>query len=166
MNLKGYLGTLGLFGLVLCGTPFLLAKDISIQLANDTPAEQEAKAQLERLLAEYNTSRYTFTRKVLIEQGAIPHSHPVLTLNVRHLRDDDRALSTYLHEQIHWFLTGRPPQTRAAIQDLERMYPNPPVGGKEGSHDLQSDYVHLLVCELEREADLKFLGPERTAAVM
>jgi hypothetical protein len=46
------------------------------------------------------------------------------------------------------------------------MYTNPPVGGKEGSHDLQSDYVHLIVCELEREADLKFLGPARTDAVM
>jgi hypothetical protein len=156
---------------VLLGLVFLVplvsaAQSISIQLTNNTEKEQQAKTQLERVLSQYETSHYTFTHEVIIEQGVIPHSHPELTLNARHLHDDDRALSTYLHEQIHWFLTERQRQTNAAEQDLMRMYPNPPVGGREGSHDLQSDYVHLLVCEVEREADLKFIGPERTNAVM
>jgi hypothetical protein len=152
--------------LLLVVSSLCIAQSVSIQLANGIDKEQQAKAQLERLLSEYDTTHYTFTRKVVIEQGVIPHSHPVLTLNTRHIGHDDEALSTYLHEQIHWFLDAHSQQTQAAKQDLQRMYANPPVGGKEGSHDLDSDYTHLLVCELEREADMKFLGPERTEAVM
>ena len=31
---------------------------------------------------------------------------------------------------------------------------------------MESDYLHLIVCELEREADLELLGSDRTEAVM
>ena len=48
---------------------------------------------------------------------------------------------------------------------MKKLYPDPPVGGDEGDHDLESDYLHLIVCELEREADLQLLSSERTEAV-
>ena len=37
--------------------------------------------------------------RVLIENWAVPHSHPVLTMNTRTAGDD--LLSTYLHDQMH-----------------------------------------------------------------
>lgn len=142
------------------------ASDISIQLAHNSDREQQAKAQLERLLGQYDTSKYTFTHTVIIEEHAIPHSHPVLTLNTRHLHEDDAALSAFLHEQIHWFLAEHGTQTDTAEQELKTWYATPPVGAPEGAQDVASDYLHLIVCELEREADLSLLGPERTEAVM
>ena len=50
---------------------------VKIALASDLPREREAKAQLERVLGKYDLEKLLFTRTVLIENGAIPHSHPV-----------------------------------------------------------------------------------------
>ena len=157
---------IAILSLCVMALPLALAKDVTVQLAHNSAREQQAKAQLERLLGQYDVSKYIFTNTVIIEDRAIPHSHPVLTLNTRHLDDDDAALSTFVHEQIHWFLEARPQQTEAAEKELKNWYPNPPVGPPDGARDLESDYLHLIVCELEREADLKLLGPERTQAVM
>ena len=159
-----------LMGVVLAAYPgastFLSAQTISIRTAHDFPGEQQAKAQLERLLNQYEMTRYTFTHDILIEERAIPRSHPVLTLNTRHLGEDDEALSAYLHEQIHWFLSGRERQREAAEAELDGLCAGPLVGGEDGARDLESDYLHRIVCELEREADLQLLGAERAAAVM
>ena len=54
---------------------------ITIELAKNTPREQLAKQTLEQVLASYDLKKYTFTRKVIIEQGAINHAFPTLTLN-------------------------------------------------------------------------------------
>ena len=54
---------------------------IEIDLARGTPREQLAKQTLEQVLASHDLSKYTFTRKVVIEQGAINHAFPILTLN-------------------------------------------------------------------------------------
>jgi hypothetical protein len=51
---------------------------------------------LERLLKQYDLSKWIFTRKVIIDQGEIPHSHPVLTLHTRHLGKRRRP-SVYVH---------------------------------------------------------------------
>lgn len=48
----------------------------------------------ERILASYDLRRYTFTYQVIIDEKAIPHSHPVLTLHTRHLGSDEQLLST------------------------------------------------------------------------
>jgi len=49
----------------------------------------------ERILASYDLSRYTFTYQVIIDEKAIPHSHPVLTLHTRHLGSDEQFLSKF-----------------------------------------------------------------------
>jgi hypothetical protein len=73
---------------------------LDIVLANDTPRERAARDQLRRLIAAHDLRGWVFTNQIRIEQGAIPQSHPVLTLNTRHLDDDDRALAAFLHEQL------------------------------------------------------------------
>jgi hypothetical protein len=55
--------------------------DLKITLANSTPAEQQVKAQLERLLKTYDVAKWIATKSIVIdEKTAIPHSHPILTL--------------------------------------------------------------------------------------
>jgi len=80
---------------------------LNIRTKNRLPAEEQRKQQMERLAGQYDLSKYTITRDIIIERGAMNHSYPVLTLNLRFLDNDDLALSAYLHEQGHWFLMER-----------------------------------------------------------
>jgi hypothetical protein len=131
-------------------------------------AEREAatRSQLLRLLARYDASPWIFTHEVRIESRVIPHSHPVLTLSTRHLDDDELLLSTFVHEQLHWFLDQHEAQTTSAEQDLRAAYPKVPAGPPEGARDEESTYLHLLVNALEYQADERLLGPERARKVM
>jgi len=138
---------------------------ISIELKNNSEQERQTKAQLERLLGTYDLRKYTFTRAVVIDEHAIPHSHPVLTLHTRHLKHDDELLSAYVHEQLHWYLDEHLDQTKAAEGDLRQIYPKVPVGYPDGANDEESTYLHLIDCYLEMEADRELLGPTRAADV-
>ena len=139
---------------------------IQIELKNGTEAERETKAQLERLLKTNDVSRYSFTHEVMIDEHSIPHSHPVLTLHTRHLKSDDLLLSTYLHEQLHWYLSAHPTETQTAESELRKMYPHVPIGGRDGGQDEESTYLHLVDCYLEMQADRAVMGSQRTAEVM
>jgi len=139
---------------------------ISIDLARGTPREQLAKQTLEQALASHEVGKYTFTRKVVIEQGAINHAFPVLTLNPYFASSPDELLSTYIHEQLHWHLRNRAAQQQAAITELRRLYPHVPVGLPASAENEYSTYGHLVDCYLEILADRQLLGPERTAVVV
>jgi len=139
---------------------------LTIRTAHNSAPEIATKAQLERLIATHDLRQWTFTHEVVIDEKSIPHSHPVLTVHTRHLKQDDELLSTYLHEQLHWFLTRHPEQTKAAEADLAKLYPNVPVGYPQGANDTESTYLHLLVCRLEQQADLAVIGEQRTADAM
>lgn len=93
-----------------------------------------------------------------IERGVIPHSHPILTLNTRHLDDDGLLLATYLHEQLHWFLGGRLEGAMRAIEELRQRFPQPPVGYPDGAQDEFSSYLHYIVCYLEWRSVLEVVG--------
>jgi hypothetical protein len=139
---------------------------LAIRTAHNSAAELDTRSQLEHLISLHDLSHWTFTHQVVIDQQAIPHSHPVLTLHTRHLKQDDELLSTYLHEQLHWYLAAHAEATEAARHDLMKLYPTVPSGYPEGAQDTDSTYLHLMVCYLEQQADLEVLGEQRTAAVM
>jgi hypothetical protein len=139
---------------------------IAIHLARDTPRERLAKHTLEQVLASHDLTKYTFTRKVVIEQGAINHAFPILTLNPYFALSPDELLSTYIHEQLHWHLRNRTQQQQAAITELRRLYPRVPVGLPASAENEYSTYGHLVNCYLEILADRELLGPARAAAVI
>ena len=139
---------------------------IAIDLARDTPRERLAKQTLEQVLASHDLTKYTFTRKVVIEQGATNHAFPTLTLNPYFASSPDELLSTYIHEQLHWHLRNRAQQQRAAITELRRLYPRVPVGLPASAENEYSTYGHLVDCFLEIVADRELLGPERAAVVI
>jgi hypothetical protein len=139
---------------------------VSIELKSGTDAELKTKEQLRRLLDSYDLRKYTYTRQIIIDENAIPHSRPVLTLHTRHLHSDDELLSTYIHEQLHWFLDAHRQQTEEAESQLRKLYPKVPVGYPDGAEDEESTYMHLIDCYLEMQADRQLLGAERAAVVM
>src|SRR3712207_4261996 len=78
---------------------------VDISLAHGSKAEQETKAQLQRVL-----------------RG-------------RHLMDDELLLSTFVHEQLHWFIAENRRDSEAAMKELRVLFPKIPVGFPEGSTD-------------------------------
>jgi len=140
------------------GTAQASSADFSFRLARSTTAEKAAELQLRRLIDQYDVSRFSFTYSVMINEFAAPHSFPVLTLNAVYLNDDASALSTFLHEQLHWYGLVRQQAVDTAIADLKRMYPNVPVGGGQGARDEYSTYIHLIVGLQEYDAAASYLG--------
>jgi hypothetical protein len=139
---------------------------VRIDLAHSTEREQQTKDTLQRLLGTYDLKKYTFTKRVVIEERAINHAFPVLTLNVRFRTSPDELLSSYLHEQLHWHLRDRESRQRDAVAELRRWYPTVPVGLPEGADTAASTYGHLIDCYLEILADRELLGPTRATTVI
>jgi hypothetical protein len=155
-------------GVVVCLVATVAAETpaVKIELAHGTEREQRTKIRLQDLLTKYDLKKYTFTNRVVIEDGAINHAFPVLTLNVRFANVPDDLLSSYIHEQLHWHLRDLESQQRSAVAELRRWYPKVPVGLPEGAESEISTYGHLVDCYLEIVADRDFLGPERTKVVI
>jgi hypothetical protein len=149
-------------GLVLARTPKL-----EITLAHGSQLEQKRKEQMERLAAQYDLEKYTITRDIVIDEQAINHSAPVLTLNLRFLDNDDRALSAYLHEQAHWLLMERHRgRARKMFPELKRIFPNLPIAVPQGDGKEGTSYLHLVVLMLEWLALEGLIGVSRASVVM
>jgi hypothetical protein len=122
---------------------------------------------LKVLLASHDLGKWEFTDKVHIDKTAIPHSYPILTLHTRYWQKSqkDMLLSTYLHEQIHWFADENIEKTNVAIAMLKQAFPKIPVGYPEGARDEESSYLHLIVCYQEQQALREYLSETRIRAV-
>jgi hypothetical protein len=128
--------------------------------------ERVTQQQLERLLDDYDLSPWLFTPTLEIDDDVIPHSHPVLTLSTRHVKDDLLLLSTYIHEQSHWYFTARRDQTHAAMAELEARFPDMPVGFPDGASDHDASYEHLCVNLFEYDALRSLVGELRARQVL
>lgn len=144
----------------------LAADSVSIQLAHHTPREMQTAQALKQILASYDLHKYIFTRDVVIEERAMNHAFPVLTLNARFADSPDELLSSFVHEQLHWHLRIHDSDQKAAIFELRQMYPTAPVGLPEGADSAYSTYGHLVDCYLEIQADRELIGPKRTEEVI
>ena len=80
---------------------------LNIKTRHGLPMEEQRKEQMERLARQYDLKKFTIMRDIMIERGAMNHSYPLVTLNLRFLDNDDLALSAYVHEQGHWVLMER-----------------------------------------------------------
>jgi hypothetical protein len=129
-----------------------------ILLTHGSPAERATEAQLQRLFDRYDLAPWLYTDTLAIDEEAIPHSHPVLTLHTRHLRDDLLLLSTLIHEESHWYLNAHQPALDAAVAELEALVPGLPVGYPDGADSLKSSYEHLVVIALEERGLQRLVG--------
>lgn len=121
------------------------------------------KQNLLHLSQVYDLAPFLFTKKVHIESKVIPHSHPVLTLNTRYAEHPNRILSTFLHEELHWWLSKNQKTTDAAVKALKKMYPKAPVTKSMGAN---STFIHLLVCELELRALTFYIGKTEARKIL
>lgn len=135
-------------------------------------AEREAARIRELLTAlrrRHDLARFEFTRHVQIVPAGPTHSHPILTLGTRFAESEDLLLSTYLHEQMHWYLwrLGGPDHDPVApfFDELVRRYPKAPTRLPEGARNYEQTYVHLVVCWLEVAAMSELIGRERAHAI-
>jgi hypothetical protein len=144
----------------------LAADPVDVQTKNGNVRELQAQAELKGILQKYDLSRYTFTRQVVFEQGAMNHAFPVLTMNVHFVGSDDEMLSTFVHEQLHWWLRDHPNEMRQAVRKLRELYPRVPVGLPQAAETEYSTYGHLVDCYLEIQADRQLLGESRTVDVI
>jgi endonuclease/exonuclease/phosphatase (EEP) superfamily protein YafD len=170
INMMAKRDTLKAFAFALILTPVLVlaqTPELNIRLQHNSRPEHLRMGQIRRLAAKYDLKKYTITRDIVIDETAINHSYPVLTMNLRFGDNDDRVLSIYVHEQAHWVLGERHRrQWREMLLDLRQMYPNlriePPHGdGKEGS-----SYMHLVVIMLEWQALEELIGAGRARDVL
>ena len=138
---------------------------LEIMLKQGTAREAQTRDQLQRLLRIYDVSPWIYTKTIVVDERAIPHSHPTLTLSARHVRDDDLLLSTFVHEELHWFVADNKEST-AAIEELRAMFPTVPAQPPEGANGEASTYLHLIVCFLEYQTDKELLGELKARQVM
>jgi hypothetical protein len=126
-----------------------------IILHSESARELLARELLEKLLNEYELS--ISTNLVKIEEGSIPHSHPVLTLNTRDL-DPDVFLSLFIHEQLHWELLE---QEETIISEMAKLFPVVPGRKQGGAQNEQSTWLHLELCRIEFERLVSLIGEDR-----
>jgi hypothetical protein len=132
-------------------------------LATGSGREAQTEDQLRRLLRTYRVSEWVFTDDIRIEANTVPHSHPVLTLNTRHLHDDEQVLATFIHEQLHWAVTKLDTD---AVTRLAHRYPDLPIGPPDGCRSMWSNYLHIVICSLEYQALITLLGHAAARATL
>jgi hypothetical protein len=138
-----------------------------IGLAHDSEAEAQMAAELRALFRAYDLEPWILTRRVLVDEEQIPHSHPVLTIHTRHIGDELPLLSTFVHEQLHW-LEEEPwlDDFSAAMEEFRKLFPSVPSAEEGGARDAQSTWRHLLVCDMEYQALAALVGEEKARATL
>ncbi|KAB1157784.1 hypothetical protein [Flavobacterium luteum] len=146
---------------------FAQKEQLEIKLIKQDTFEIHTKKQLLKLLSIYDIKKWVFTKNINIESGynVIPHSMPILTLNTRHIKDDDLLLATFIHEQLHWYISYHKSKNELLAQ-LKLMYPNPKINFPEGSGGEIDTYFHILICHLEYNALKELLGELKASQIM
>jgi hypothetical protein len=141
---------------------------IDIDLGEAEREAERIRTWLVALRRRHDLARFEYTRHVRIVPAGPTHSHPILTLGTRFTETEDLLLSTYLHEQMHWYLwmLGGPDNDPVApfFDELVRRYPQAPTWLPEGARSYEQTYVHIVVCWLEIEATAELIGRARATA--
>jgi hypothetical protein len=148
--------------LLLVGS-FSVAQAIEFSTEHNSGSEKNTIELIKSLNKAHNLTKWQFSEAIHINEKAIPHSHPILTLHTRHNKqqDVDLLLSTYLHENIHRYLDNHQTALASIILALKKRFPNVAVGYPEGARDEYSSYLHMVVCFLELDAIRQLLSEAR-----
>ena len=142
---------------------------IDLDLDHARREAERVRGMLQALRRRHDLSRFEYTRMVRIMPGGDTFSHPMLTLGNRFAENEDTLLSTYLHEQMHWYLwyLGTPERDPVApfFDELVRRYPEAPTELPDGARNYESTYLHLVINWLEVAATSEFIGRRRAVAV-
>lgn len=121
------------------------------------------KQNLLHLAQVYELTPFMYTKLVHIQSKVVPHSHPVLTLNTKNAEHPNKILSTFLHEELHWWAEINKKNTDEAITYLKKRYPKAPAMKGKTQH---STYLHMIVCYLELKALSFYLGKKEARGII
>ena len=142
------------------------AATVAITAVSDRPDERAIAGRVRQVIGKHRLEPWLFTRTIRIDGTApIPVSHPVLTLNTDY-RSDDEILASLIHEQFHWLVLQDQRALGAAVREVTALYPDAPAGPPLGARNLDSTYLHLLVCSLEYEGLERKIGRRKAEAVL
>jgi hypothetical protein len=131
------------------------AAGVDIRVAHGSEAEHAAAAALAAVLAAYDLRRWMFTDVVTVDESVRGgFSHPLTIGPPRLTRRPAMALTTFLHEQLHW-IEG--PGTTSATAEASERWPDPPPL-PAGGHSAQSTWLHMSVCALEYQSLSELVG--------
>lgn len=167
MNLKILILFCSLFGLLSCSMTHpkrSISSDLEITEINPNQWTALTKQNMLTLMKDYNLEPFLYTKIINIQSKIIPHSHPILTLNTRNAESPEKILSTWLHEEFHWWEEMNHENVERAIADFKVMYPTLPQSG--GARNEYSTYLHLSVCYLEFKAVSFYLGEKRAREII
>ena len=94
-----------------------------IQILFENQNKSKVKNLVNNILEKYKNKIPIYTTKIRVKSGVIPHSHPVLTLNTKHIDSQNPEvvyLSLLVHEQLHWFAVKN--QTKEDFDYLYKKY--------------------------------------------
>lgn len=136
--------------------------EVRISAKHNAPRVLEGQEKLVRILQQYELRPWIVQPEIVISGEGIPHSHPELTLTTgpAYFEDDNRQLSTFIHEQIHWYLSEKVNKAALSrvLSQLRDLYPEVPVGDGQGARSTFSTRLHLVVNWLELDAGVELLG--------
>jgi hypothetical protein len=142
---------------------------IDIDLDHARREGERVAGLLTALRRRHDLGRYEYARVIRVVPGSETFSHPVLTLGNRFADSEDLLLSTYLHEQMHWYLwlLGTPDHDPVApfFDELVRRYPDAPTELPDGARNYDATYLHLVVNWLEIAVTSEFIGRRRAFAI-
>jgi hypothetical protein len=142
---------------------------IDVDLEHARREGERVRDLLAALRRRHDLARFEYTTVVRIVPGGDTFAHPILTLGNRFTENEDILLSTYLHEQMHWYLwhLGTPERDMVApfFDELVRRYPDAPIALPDGARNYESTYLHLVVNWLEVAATSELIGRPRAFAL-
>ena len=142
---------------------------IDVDLDHARREGERVSSLLSALRRRHDLSRFEYTGIVRVVPGGDTFAHPVLTLGNRFAGSEDLLLSTYLHEQMHWYLWRLGGETSDPVapffDELVRRYPQAPIAPPDGALSYESTYLHLVVNWLEVAATSEYIGHPRARAV-
>ena len=129
---------------------------VDIRTAHGTGHEDAGAAARRAILEEYDLRSWLFTDLVTIDEqlrGGL--SHPLTISPSLLVQRPALALTTFLHEQLHW-LDG--PGIASATAEASERWPFAPPRSAGGSTDPESTWLHMSTCALEYESLSKIIG--------
>ncbi|MFH0883666.1 MAG: hypothetical protein V2A56_11825 [bacterium] len=139
---------------------------VSVRMVAGNLREAIANRQVVNLIGEYSLYNWLFTRDIVIDEKARPHSHPVLTLNASYLQEDKKALAIFLHQEFRWYLDQNARNVNTVVKELMKR-PDQLIPNITQTIDNDSlSWLNLLACTMETDALKQTLGETNTDSLL
>jgi hypothetical protein len=134
--------------------------DVDVRSAHRTQQEQDGVSALRAVLTEHDLRPWMFTDLAIVDGDVLgAFSHPLTFSPTLLVGRPNLALTTFLHEQLHWL---EEPGFDTATTEASQRWPNPPPP-PAGCRDAESTWLHMSICALEYQSLSEILGADTAA---